>query len=265
MPVQNALETFAFGNNAPVLFLCDHASNAVPETVAGGCLGLPEVDMQRHIAFDIGARGVTIALAEAFGSSAVLSRFSRLVIDPNRAEDDPTLIMQLYDGTVIPGNRRIDAKERQARLDTLYRPYHQAVSDEIARLGAQHGAPPLIVSMHSFTPQLRGKPPRPWHVGVLSATDRRLADPLLGHLADEPDLVVGDNVPYHGHLVGDCMDRHGLQNNIAHVLVELRNDLISDESAEQEWARRLVPGLRRMCDDYWEKESRHGYANPDRA
>ncbi len=94
------------------LVTCDHATNRVPDEIGRGSLGLPEAEMQRHIAFDIGAAGVTRALADRLDATAILSAFSRLVIDPNRGEDDPTLIMQLYDGTIIPGNRDLDTTER---------------------------------------------------------------------------------------------------------------------------------------------------------
>jgi len=71
-----------------ILILCDHASNAVPPDL--GDLGLPEAEFERHIAYDIGAAAVTRSLARRLGAPAILTRFSRLVIDPNRGRDDPT-------------------------------------------------------------------------------------------------------------------------------------------------------------------------------
>lgn len=221
------------------LVTCDHASNAVPDWVGGGTLGLPAEEMARHIAHDPGAAGVTRALAAALDSPALLSTFSRLVIDPNRGEDDPTLLMRLYDGTVIPGNRHSDAAELGQRLDRLYRPYHAAY----ARLAARR-ADTVICAIHSFTPQLRGRPPRPWHVGVLhSHRDSRLALPLIARLRAEPDLCVGDNEPYSGHLPGDAIDRHALAHGRPNVLVELRQDLIATPAAQAAWALRLAPIL----------------------
>ena len=217
---------------------CDHASNRVPPEVAGGDLGLPPEDMARHIAYDIGAAGVTRRLAEVLDGAAILSDFSRLVIDPNRGEDDPTLVMRLYDGTIVPANRAVDAAERTRRLDMLHRPYHHA----LARLLKARAAP-AICAIHSFTPQLRGRPLRPWQVGVLYASDMRLAAPLLARLRAEPDLTVGDNQPYSGALPGDAMDRHALSRHRLHVLIELRQDLISDEAGQIEWADRLAPHL----------------------
>ena len=216
---------------------CDHASPRVPPEVAGGDLGLPPADMARHIAYDVGAAGVTVALAEILGAPAILSDFSRLVIDPNRGEDDPTLLMRLYDGTIIPANRHADAAERARRLDLLHRPYHAALGGLMARPGA------ILLAVHSFTPRLRGRAPRPWHVGVLSAWDRRLADPLLARLGAEPDLCVGDNEPYAGHLPGDSVDRHALAHGRPNALVEIRNDLIAAPEGQREWAARLAPIL----------------------
>lgn len=220
------------------IVVCDHATNLVPPSVNGGSLGLPEADMARHIAYDIGAEGVAHALAQRLDAPLVLSRFSRLVIDPNRGEDDPTLVMKLYDGSVIPGNRHADAAEVARRMDAFWRPYHGALGGLIAARGN-----PVIISIHSFTPQLRGQPPRPWHVGILSSGDRRLADPLLARLAADRTLCVGDNEPYSGHLPGDTMDRHAVQTGRAHALIELRSDLIGGAREQSAWADRLAPAL----------------------
>jgi predicted N-formylglutamate amidohydrolase len=221
------------------VLLCDHARNWVPPDVAGGDLGLPPEDMARHIAYDPGAEGVTRVLAAELNAPAVMATFSRLVIDPNRAEDDPTLLMRLYDGSIIPGNRHADATERQRRIEAWHRPYHDAVT---AMLAARPEA--MLVSIHSFTRQLRGRAPRPWHIGVLYSDDTRLARPLLDVLNGEPDLCIGDNLPYSGHLPGDTMDRHGVQPGRPHVLIELRNDLISTPETQAAWGVRLAHLLR---------------------
>ncbi len=216
---------------------CDHASRRVPRKIASGDLGLPPEEMARHIAWDVGAAGTARALADALDAPAVLGRFSRLVIDNNRGEDDPTLIMRLYDGTIVPANRGVDAAERARRLDLLHRPYHAALGRLCARPGI------ALVAVHSFTPKLRGRPPRPWHVAILSAADRRLADPLLARLRAEADLVVGDNEPYTGHLPGDAVDRHALRHGRPNVLIELRNDLIEAPEDQAAWGARLAPLL----------------------
>ena len=221
------------------LVTCDHATNRVPPEVGGGDLGIAAADMARHIAYDVGAAGLARALAKRLDSPAILSDFSRLVIDPNRGEDDPTLVMKLYDGTIIPANRHVDAAEVTRRMDTLYHPYHQAYAALAARRPDT-----VILAVHSFTPCLRGRPPRPWQVGVLySHLDDRLSRPLIARLQAEADLCVGDNAPYSGHLPGDAIDRHALSHGRLNTLIELRNDLIGTEADQQAWADRLAPIL----------------------
>jgi predicted N-formylglutamate amidohydrolase len=229
------------GENRPGRWLvtCDHATNAVPDWVNGGDLGIAPADMERHIAYDIGAAGLARALAQALDSPCILSGFSRLVIDPNRGEDDPTLVMKLYDGTIIPANRHADAAETERRLAALHRPYHAALAQLAARRPDT-----VICAVHSFTPCLRGRSPRPWAVGILySHHDTRLSRPLLNLLQAEPDLCVGDNEPYSGHLPGDAIDRHALGPGRLNTLIELRNDLIATPKAQSDWALRLAPLL----------------------
>lgn len=222
------------------LIICDHASNHVPDQINTGSLGLPDADMNRHIAFDIGAKGVSEHLGTLLNAPVICSTFSRLVIDPNRGEDDPTLMMRLYDGTIIPGNRHATQADIQTRLNLCHRPYHTAVSSLIASCKN-----PLLISIHSFTPRLNGRAPRPWHVGVLSGKDRRLSDALLHELAQEADINAGDNVPYNGELKGDCMDQHASQHGHNHTLIELRHDLIDTAAGQKKWANRLAPLLQR--------------------
>ena len=226
------------------LITCDHATNLVPARL-GGTLGLPDSDMARHIAYDVGAAGLSEELGATLDAPVLQSRFSRLVIDPNRGEDDPTLLMKLYDGSIIPGNRHADADERERRLDDCHRPYHAAYG----RLAARRDDT-VICAIHSYAPALRGRPPRPWQVAVLySHLDTRLALPLIDALRAEGDLCVGDNQPYNGHLPGDSIDRHALQHGRPNVLIEVRNDLIEDAAGQAEWAARLAPILERVLAD----------------
>lgn len=239
-----------FGKTRPGRWLvtCDHASNRVPAEIGGGSLGIGPADMSRHIAWDVGAAGVAQALGERLDSPVICSDFSRLVIDPNRGEDDPTLVMKLYDGTIIPGNRYVDGAEVQRRLEMLYRPYHAALAALAARREDT-----VIVAVHSFTPCLKGRAPRPWQVGVLySHLDARLSLPLIARLNAEPDLCVGDNEPYAGHLPGDAIDRHALQKGRLNTLIEVRNDLIAGPEGQRFWAARLAPLLAQAleaCDE----------------
>ena len=247
MPVEPAVEEVDPGGASRILFLCDHATPIVPHEVNGGDLGIPPEDMARHIAYDIGARGVTLALSALVDAPALLTRFSRLVIDPNRGEDDPTLVMRLYDGTVIPGNRAVDAREVRRRLDGWHRPYHRAITRRIEAMAAA-GREPALVAVHSFTPQLRGRSPRPWHVGVLWHRDGRIALPLMARLRDA-GWCVGDNEPYSGELEGDTMSQHGTGRGLPHVLIEIRNDLIATEADQRLWAGRLAPSLSEVIEE----------------
>lgn len=216
----------------------DHAANTVPDFVNGGDLGIGQENMDRHIAYDVGAMGVARKLGELLDGPVIGSNFSRLVIDPNRGVEDPTLLMKLYDGTIIPANRHAGPQELEERLAKCYRPYHRAL-DALMRRRVD----PVLLSIHSFTPQLQGRAKRPWEIGVLYADDARLARALLDVLNEEPDLTVGDNEPYLGHLPGDAVDRHALANDHLNVLIELRNDLIETEAQQHAWAERLAPML----------------------
>lgn len=230
---------------AGILILCDHAENTIP--TAFDCLGLKEQDLHRHIAYDLGAASVAERLAESLGAPAILSRFSRLLIDPNRGLDDPTLMMQITDGLVVPGNVGLDADALQWRIDTYYKPYHQAIARAVDKAIAL-GKPPVIVSIHSFTQAWKGVH-RPWGVGVLWDKDPRLALPLLEALRAVPGIEVGDNVPYSGQLKGDTLYRHGTRRGLAHALVELRQDLILGPDGQAEWATRLATVLRKVLDE----------------
>ncbi len=222
-----------------LLILCDHAENTLPE--AYGTLGLRPEDLHRHIAYDLGAAGVAEHLARALKAPALFTRFSRLLIDPNRGLDDPTLIMQISDGLVVPGNVSLGEAEIAERLRHYYLPYHRAVERAI-EAGIAAGKPPVVLSVHSFTQAWKGNP-RPWHVGVLWDKDPRLALPLLEALRCFPDIEAGDNVPYSGQLKGDTLYSHATARGLAHALVEVRQDLILDEDGQAEWGGRLARAL----------------------
>ena len=234
--LNEAFETVEGAPGNRLILLCDHASNRVPEPY--GDLGVPAAQFARHIAYDIGARDVTVGLAEKLGAAAVLSRFSRLLIDPNRGMDDPTLIMRLSDGAVVPGNAGVDEAERQRRIEHFHRPYHEAVADEIESVKAQ-GETPFLVSIHSFTPNWRGTP-RPWHVGILWDQDEAVAQAMIRGFAAQGNLVVGDNEPYQGALEGDTLNTHGTRANLPHALIEIRQDLIAAKTGVDEWVERVA-------------------------
>jgi predicted N-formylglutamate amidohydrolase len=228
-----------------LVILCDHAGNDLPEEYR--TLGLPADQLQRHIAYDIGAAPIARALSAALDAPAVLSRYSRLLIDPNRGADDPTLIMRISDGAVIPGNRNLDANERARRVRRYFEPYHQAIAAVLDRC-LRDGPAPALLSIHSFTESWK-EVSRPWHVGVLWGEDARLARPLLERFYAEGDLIVGENEPYTGLLVGDCLWQHGRERGLANAIVEIRQDLIRDAAGQAAWARRLCRIMERILGD----------------
>jgi len=232
-----------------ILLICDHASNALPATY--GSLGLPPSELQRHIAYDIGAAEVARLVAQKLNAPLVMAMFSRLLIDPNRGLDDPTLVMKLSDGAIIPANRHVDRfhnrEEWQSRIDRFYTPYHTAISDAVTRAG-QAGIAPLIVSLHSFTPQWRGQA-RPWPVAILWDKDDRFAAHMRAYMDDFPDLLLGDNEPYSGRLKNDTLYRHGTQNGLAHGLVELRQDEVATAEGQAFWAGHVANIIERALAD----------------
>ncbi len=220
-----------------LLLICDHARNFVPPHYDN--LGLSDAQLSRHIAYDIGMEALTRRLAGSLGVPAVLSTYSRLLIDPNRGVVDATVLMRLSDGAVVPGNRYADHAEKERRLSRYHRPYHKAISASIEHMMAS-GQSPIVISLHSFTPIWRGFV-RPWHAGVLWDRDGRVAKPLIAALKEGGDLIVGDNEPYTGELTGDTMNRHGTCRGISHALLEVRQDLVSDSAGVEHWAARLAP------------------------
>ncbi len=221
------------------LVVCDHAANAVPPGYGG--LGLPREALERHIAYDIGAAEVARRLAQRLGAPAILANFSRLLIDPNRGPDDPTLVMRISDGALVPGNARIGPEEIERRRQLFWAPYRGAIEETLEAMLAS-GEPPAILSIHSFTPHWRGAARR-WKVGVLWDCDPRLADPLLRALAKEEDLgtgEIGDNEPYEGALAGDTINAAATARGLSNALVEVRQDLIADQEGAMSWGDRLA-------------------------
>jgi predicted N-formylglutamate amidohydrolase len=235
-PAWRSYDIFHGAAGTRTLILCDHAVNLLPPEY--GTLGLDQEQLNRHIAYDIGALGVAREMGRQLEATVIASGFSRLLIDPNRGDDDPTLVMRLSDGAAVPGNRTITDAEIAKRIVSYYRPYHEAIRAGLDAMTAL-GLVPLIVSIHSFTPVWRGCS-RKWHAGILWDKDPRLAMPLLDALRTRTGLEIGDNEPYSGRLHGDSLYRHGTLRGLPHALIEVRQDLISEEGGQRAWGKILA-------------------------
>ncbi|MBV9554957.1 MAG: N-formylglutamate amidohydrolase [Alphaproteobacteria bacterium] len=219
------------------LFTADHAGRRIPRAL--GTLGLDQADLGRHIAWDIGIAGVAELLAEQLDATAVLQRYSRLVIDCNRAPDHATSIPTVSEATPVPGNARLSDLDRLLRRRAVFDPYHAAIAALLDRRAAA-GRRTVLVALHSFTPVFKNVA-RMVQVGVLYHRDARLAAAMLGLLRAEGDLVVGDNEPY---AITDTSDYtiplHGEERGLPHVEIEIRQDLLGDVAAQASWAERLA-------------------------
>lgn len=226
--------------NGDVVLLCEHASNHIPAHYRG--LGLSLEHQQRHIAWDMGALAVAMALSGMLDAPLVHATYSRLLLDLNRPIDADDSIVVHSEDTAIPGNRSLEPSELELRASTIYHPFHNAVTALIdARMA--NGKASAVLSIHSFTPSYHGVA-RPWHVGVLAEHDRRLADDLLRTFGADPALCVGNNQPYAPiNGVYHSMNRHGQQRGLACAMIELRNDLIAHPITQRAWAERLCAAL----------------------
>jgi len=222
----------------PILFVCDHASNAIPEVHTN--LGLSAEQREDHIAWDPGAAGVTKALSDLLDCPAILARASRLLIDCNRHPGDVDAIPQISETTTIFGNANLAPDQVAARIEAYHTPFHAAIEQTRAELGAQIRA---VVSLHSYVPVFHGQQ-RPWHLGLVYNADRRMADVVREGLSADPDLVIGDNEPYSGQdRFYYTLNRHGQAHGLPCLMIEIRNDLIKFPSDQTAWAKILVPML----------------------
>jgi predicted N-formylglutamate amidohydrolase len=236
----NEPDPVTFDNEAgrSVFFLtCDHAGRAIPRRLDR--LGLPDHETRRHIAWDIGIGGVGGHLSQLLDAPVILQTYSRLVIDCNRDPKVPSSIPEISETTEIPGNRGLTEAARTARVNAIFRPYHDTIAAALDRRAAADRAS-VLVALHSFTPVFKSVA-RPWHAAVLYNRDARLALPLFELLSAEDGLVVGDNEPYR---VTDFTDYtvpvHGEGRGLPYVEIEIRQDQISEPAGQAAWAERLA-------------------------
>ena len=222
---------------SPYLLTCDHYGRLIPAML--GDLGLSEGERARHIAWDIGIAGVAERLSTALGAHLIAQRYSRLVIDCNRPPEAASSIPPISEATIVPGNQKLTREATESRRRLIFDPYHRCIRETIDRR-LSLSRPTVLVSLHSFTPVYAGVA-RPWHIGTLYQHDTTLPPLLLAALRAEADLVVGDNEPY---AVSDATDYtipvHGERRGLISTGIEIRQDLIADQSGEAAWAARLA-------------------------
>jgi len=227
------------GGHCSAVLVCDHASNRVPRQL--GTLGLAAVQLADHIGWDPGAADVARRLSTLLDAPLVLSSYSRLVIDCNRPLRSAGSIAEQSDGVTVPGNCGLSPLERERRINALYRPYHDAI-DRL--LDGRTRRPSLLLSIHSFTPVLKGRA-RPWHIGVSHWRDRRLAALMLEALTRSGEFTVGDNAPYPIDADVDyTIPVHGEGRGLPSVMIEIRQDGIQTAAGAAAWAARLAESYR---------------------
>jgi predicted N-formylglutamate amidohydrolase len=223
------------------LIVCDHAGNAIPRSL--GTLGIPKELLKEHIAMDCNILPVAMAIADGLNAMLIAQAYSRLVVDCNRRPTAADSIVTVSDSVEIPGNVALSQDERAARIEAIFVPYQAAIGLELERR-RNLDRECAIISMHSFTPQLRGGAARPWTLGVISGQDCRLANPILRRFRQEPGLIVGQNEPYRISMEDDCtLPVHGEGTGTRHVEIEVRNDLIAAEEDGKRIASVLVRGF----------------------
>ena len=232
-----------------VLLIADHAGNAVPSAL--GDLGIPRAELDRHIGIDIGTRALGEAISARLGATFIHQRYSRLVIDCNRAPHQPSATPVISDGTRIPANEALTDRERDARTAEIFTPYQDAIGSVIEqRLAA--GRAVLLVSLHSFTPRLltsQDPGTRPWQVGVLhDGGDTRLSHAMLDVLRRDPSLTVGDNEPYRMDGTDHTVPRHAYPHRIPYLELEVRQDLLADAAGVDAWCDRLTDAITSAID-----------------
>ena len=227
------------------LVVCDHASCRIPAAL--GTLGVSEAERTEHIGWDLGAGNVARRLSALLDAPAVLAGYSRLVVDCNRPAAAPDRIPAVSDTVPVPGNVGLDQASVDARIAEIFTPYHDAIAAALDRLTAS-GVIPVLVAVHSFTPQLVNGAPRPWEIGICWDNDRRMADPLI-ELLRADGLAVGANEPYDfGVLTDYTLPVHAEGRGLPSLLIEIRNSEIRSADAVEAWAVRLAGHIRTLLE-----------------
>ena len=236
----NPVEIIPATTPSPVLLVCDHAGDRIPLKLLEHSLS-PE-DMARHIAVDISAELVVRAIAAEMNSTLVIQRYSRLVVDVNRPESSSELMPKFSDGTLIPFNQNISASERKARLDEIYIPYHNRISE---LLNERRNSPSALVAIHSFTPRLSNGDFREWHIDLMSRTSMDFVHSLQNKIQTaSPNLNVGISQVFQMHGKRDyTLPHHGESRDIPNASIEVRNDMLASKEDIDSWGKLLATCL----------------------
>ena len=218
---------------SPFVLICEHASNVIPKNL--GTLGLNEIDLKRHIAWDIGAAGTARALSRLLDAPLILQRYSRLVYDCNRPPEQASAMPELSEIFEIPGNKNLSTADKMARVNEIHRPFQHAITDFLDGR-AVNGTSAIPVSIHSFTKNYKGKD-RVMELGLLFDRDAWLANQLVKSFTGNNTQLNEPYGPKDG--VMHLMNLHAAPRGLHHLMIEIRNDLIETEREQQQWAQRL--------------------------
>lgn len=228
-----AVELLNEGGHSPVLLICEHASNFIPDEF--DALGLNKEIQHSHIAWDPGALEVTVQLSKLLDAQAVVGKISRLVYDCNRPPEALDAVPSRSEVFDVPGNKNIEPEQYQHRVDLCFVPFSEMVERTI-RWSRAHR---VIVTIHSFTPVYCGQS-RATEIGVLHDSDKRLADAMLDVAADHAELKIERNEPYGPQDgVTYTLKKHGMENGLLNVMIEVRNDLIATSDQQNKIAHVL--------------------------
>jgi len=238
--------TYNDHGKAPVLLVADHASPYFP--AAMNQLGLADWVLEQHVAWDVGVDELARCLADELDAQAVLAGFSRLIVDPNRNPDDPTAYPAVSDGIAIPGNIDLDEKQKALRVQSFFKPYHDAITTRLDQF-ASRGIVPAMIAVHTCSPVF-DRVVRPWHIGIMWDKDPRIPVPLMKYLEQKDEICYGDNEPYSGRHPHDfTIDYHAEPAGLPHVGFEVRQDLVSDHKGARKWAGILAEALKAILRD----------------
>ena len=235
---------------SPFFLVCEHAGNCIPASLKG-LGGLPKEELERHIAHDIGALEVATRLSEKLDAILIYQSYSRLLIDCNRRLSNEGLIVEVSDGTRIPGNENLSQASVKDRVGKIWQPFHDDIACQLKERLIK-GKRTILITVHSFTPVMSHQA-RPWHVGLCFNRNPVLSDAFYNYLSDiDPSLVIGLNQPYavldeEDHTIPE----YGEKLDLTHALIEIRQDQLADSKGRERWAGYLAESCNRYLADLY--------------